>query len=33
MTLEPWMPESGLITTALKLKREVIKKAYEVDLA
>ncbi|KAJ1274556.1 hypothetical protein BS78_05G071000 [Paspalum vaginatum] len=30
---EPWTPESGLVTAALKLKREVIKKAYEMDLA
>ena len=30
---EPWMPESGLVTAALKLKREIIKKAYEKDLA
>ncbi|KAG0528958.1 hypothetical protein BDA96_05G056800 [Sorghum bicolor] len=30
---EPWTPESGLVTAALKLKREVIKKAYEIDLA
>jgi long-chain acyl-CoA synthetase len=30
---EPWTPESGLVTAALKLKREVIKAAYEKDLA
>ncbi|EEE51721.1 hypothetical protein OsJ_33112 [Oryza sativa Japonica Group] len=30
---EPWTPESGLVTAALKLKREAIKKAYEDDLA
>ncbi|CAN6380720.1 unnamed protein product [Urochloa humidicola] len=30
---EPWTPESGLVTAALKLKREIIKKAYEKDLA
>ncbi|TVU26656.1 hypothetical protein EJB05_29210, partial [Eragrostis curvula] len=30
---EPWTPESGLVTAALKLKREVIKKEYEKDLA
>ncbi|PAN41433.1 hypothetical protein GQ55_8G041900 [Panicum hallii var. hallii] len=30
---EPWTPESGLVTAALKLKREIIKKAYEKNLA
>ena len=30
---ELWTPESGLVTAALKLKREIIKKAYEKDLA
>jgi long-chain acyl-CoA synthetase len=30
---EPWTPESGLVTAALKLKREVLKKGYEGDLA
>ncbi|GJN07241.1 hypothetical protein PR202_ga25059 [Eleusine coracana subsp. coracana] len=30
---EPWTPESGLVTAALKLKREVIKKAYGTELA
>jgi long-chain acyl-CoA synthetase len=30
---EPWTPESGLVTAALKLKREIIKKGYEGDLA
>ncbi|KAM3311862.1 hypothetical protein ACQJBY_032083 [Aegilops geniculata] len=30
---EPWTPESGLVTAALKLKREVIKKGYQDDLA
>ncbi|CAL4994889.1 unnamed protein product [Urochloa decumbens] len=30
---ESWTPESGLVTAALKLKREIIKKAYDKDLA
>ncbi|CAD5190599.1 unnamed protein product [Musa acuminata subsp. malaccensis] len=30
---EPWTPESGLVTAALKIKREAIKKAYADDLA
>uniref|UniRef100_A0A0E0F8P9 4-coumarate--CoA ligase n=1 Tax=Oryza meridionalis TaxID=40149 RepID=A0A0E0F8P9_9ORYZ len=30
---EPWTPESGLVTAALKLKREVLRKTYEDDLA
>ncbi|CAA7405214.1 unnamed protein product [Spirodela intermedia] len=30
---EPWTPESGLVTAALKLKREVIKKQFAEDLA
>lgn len=29
---EPWTPETGLVTAALKLKREVIRKAYADDL-
>ncbi|XP_044475878.1 long chain acyl-CoA synthetase 9, chloroplastic-like [Mangifera indica] len=30
---EPWTPESGLVTAALKLKRENIRKAFGDDLA
>lgn len=30
---DPWTPESGLVTAALKLKREVLRKKYEDDLA
>ncbi|KAK6132306.1 hypothetical protein DH2020_033930 [Rehmannia glutinosa] len=30
---EPWTPESGLVTAALKLKREVIRKTFSDDLA
>ncbi|CAM8938551.1 unnamed protein product [Rhodiola kirilowii] len=29
---EPWTPESGLVTAALKLKREAIRKTYSEDL-
>lgn len=29
---EPWTPESGLVTAALKLKRESVRKAYTEDL-
>ena len=29
---EPWTPESGLVTAALKLKREQIKTKFKDDL-
>ncbi|CAH9112968.1 unnamed protein product [Cuscuta europaea] len=30
---EPWTPESGLVTAALKLKRDVIRKTFSEDLS
>lgn len=30
---EPWTPESGLVTAALKIKRDCIRKAFSEDLA
>ncbi|CAK9142255.1 unnamed protein product [Ilex paraguariensis] len=29
---EQWTPESGLVTAALKIKREAIRKAFSEDL-
>lgn len=29
---EPWTPETGLVTAALKIKRENIRKAFAEDL-
>lgn len=30
---EPWTPESGLVTAALKIKREIVRKTYSDELA
>lgn len=30
---EAWTPESGLVTAALKIKREAIRKAFSEELA
>ena len=30
---DPWTPESGLVTAALKLKRDVIRKAFAEELS
>lgn len=29
---EPWTPETGLVTAALKIKRDVVRKAFSEDL-
>lgn len=29
---DPWTPESGLVTAALKIKREIIRKTFQEDL-
>jgi long-subunit acyl-CoA synthetase (AMP-forming) len=30
---DPWTPETGLVTAALKLKREAIRKAFSEELS
>ena len=30
---DPWTPESGLVTAALKLKRDVIRKTFAEELS
>lgn len=30
---DPWTPESGLVTAALKLKREILRKTFQADLS
>ncbi|XP_057445597.1 long chain acyl-CoA synthetase 9, chloroplastic-like [Lotus japonicus] len=30
---DPWTPETGLVTAALKLKRDIIRKTFQEDLA
>ncbi len=32
MVIEPWLPESGLVTDALKLKRKAIEQKYKDDI-
>lgn len=30
---DPWTPETGLVTAALKIKREVIRKTFQEELS
>jgi hypothetical protein len=32
VVIEPWLPESGLVTDALKLKRKAIEQKYKDDI-